>query len=175
MINEFKGKYFFLSNFYDAPVTYEGITYKNNEAAFQAQKRINKSEREKFSQLNPSEAKKAGRSGSLRSDWEQIKESVMYNVCKAKFTQNEDLKKKLIETSPNELIEGNTWGDTTWGQVNGVGKNLLGKILMKIRQEFIDADSYCFDAKATSNELISWIKEYFKENGTEKTKAHSQC
>lgn len=38
MINEFRGKNFYLSNFYEVPVTYDGITYGSNEAAFQAQK-----------------------------------------------------------------------------------------------------------------------------------------
>lgn len=37
-IDSFKGKYFFLSNFYMADVEYNGIKYLNNEAAFQAQK-----------------------------------------------------------------------------------------------------------------------------------------
>ena len=37
-IKEFKGQYYFLSNFYSVEVTYNGITYKNNESAFQAQK-----------------------------------------------------------------------------------------------------------------------------------------
>lgn len=37
-INEFRGDYAFLSNFYPAPVSYMGQTYANNEAAFQAQK-----------------------------------------------------------------------------------------------------------------------------------------
>ena len=40
-INSFRGDYFFLSNFYECPVTYQDITYPNNETAFQAQKCIN--------------------------------------------------------------------------------------------------------------------------------------
>lgn len=39
-INEFRGDYAFLSNFYPAPVSYMGQTYANNEAAFQAQKTL---------------------------------------------------------------------------------------------------------------------------------------
>lgn len=35
-INEFKGEYAFLSNFYSAPVEYKGQVFQNNEAAFQA-------------------------------------------------------------------------------------------------------------------------------------------
>ena len=37
-IKEFRGKYFFLSNFFETPVTWQGITYQNNEAAFQSAK-----------------------------------------------------------------------------------------------------------------------------------------
>ena len=39
-INEFRGDYAFLSNFYPAPVSYMGQTYANNDAAFQAQKTL---------------------------------------------------------------------------------------------------------------------------------------
>ena len=63
---------------------------------------------------------------------------IMYNICKAKFTQNETLKTKLLKTGDAMLIEGNTWGDKIWGQVNGVGENNLGKILMRIREELKD-------------------------------------
>ena len=63
---------------------------------------------------------------------------IMYNICKAKFTQNETLKTKLLKTGDAMLIEGNTWGDRIWGQVNGVGENNLGKILMRIREELKD-------------------------------------
>ena len=138
VIDSFKGKYFFLSNFYESPVIYEGITYLNNEAAFQAQKTLTNKERLAFSMLNPSQAKKLGRSVSLRPDWEDIKIDIMYNICKAKFTQNETLKTKLLKTGDAMLIEGNTWGDKIWGQVNGVGENNLGKILMRVREELKD-------------------------------------
>ena len=47
-INEFRGDYAFLSNFYPAPVSYMGQTYANNEAAFQAQKTLSAREQRKF-------------------------------------------------------------------------------------------------------------------------------
>ena len=56
MINQFKDEYFFLSNFYLAPVEYKGITYTNNEAAFQAQKCTNNKDKVKFENLNPIDA-----------------------------------------------------------------------------------------------------------------------
>lgn len=135
MIGEFKGEFYFLSNFYESDVTYGGITYRNNEAAFQAQKTTNKFIRMKFHQLNPSDAKKLGRQVQLREDWEQIKDQVMYEICKAKFEQNPDLRAKLLATGDEILVEGNTWGDRIWGVVHGVGENRLGRILMRVRSE----------------------------------------
>lgn len=135
MINEFRGKYYFLSNFFDAPVTYDGITYKNNEAAFQAQKTKTRRERHAFSNITASDAKRLGRRVDLRSDWNDVRILYMTEIVRAKFTQNEDLKRKLLDTENEYLIEGNTWGDRFWGKVNGVGDNHLGQILMQIRDE----------------------------------------
>ena len=59
----------------------------------------------------------------------------MYDVCKAKFTQNPELAEKLLATGEQELVEGNNWNDTFWGMCRGKGKNMLGNILMKIREE----------------------------------------
>lgn len=132
-ITEFRGDNFFLSNFYAAPVVYQGIRFENNEAAFQSAKCPRRMQ--EFCRLNPSEAKKLGRRVSLRIDWEEVKLGVMYQVCKAKFTQNQDLAQKLIATGDAELVEGNTWGDRIWGVCDGIGENNLGKILMSIREE----------------------------------------
>lgn len=135
MIKEFRKDYFFLSNFYPVSVEYDGLVYPSSEAAFQAQKTINLEIRKRFTKVTPLEAKKLGKNISLREDWEKVKVKTMYKICYAKFFQNADLKKKLIATDNQILIEENRWGDTFWGQVNGIGKNYLGKCLMKIREE----------------------------------------
>lgn len=135
MIKEFKGKNYFLSNFYVAPVVWNGIMYQNNEAAFQSAKTTNEKIRASFALLNPSQAKAKGRRVQLRHDWEKVKYDIMYEICFAKFSQNEDLKEKLLATGEQHLEEGNTWGDKIWGTVNGKGQNNLGKILMKVRKE----------------------------------------
>ena len=88
-----------------------------------------------FTELNPSKAKQLGRKVKLRKDWEEVKTNIMYDICLAKFTQNQDLKEKLLKTGNAILIEGNWWNDTYWGVCNGIGENNLGKILMKIREE----------------------------------------
>lgn len=139
MINSFKGEYFFLSNFFEAPVTYDGILYQSNEAAFQAQKTLDIEKRKTFADLKPSRAKALGRSRSLnlRKDWEIVKVDIMRDICFAKFNQNPKLKKLLMETSNEKLEEGNNWGDDFWGTVKGKGENHLGIILMEIRDVFL--------------------------------------
>lgn len=132
-INGFRDKYFFLSNFYSVRVEYQGYTFLNNEAAFQAAKCPERMA--EFTKLTPSEAKRLGRHVQLRPDWEEIKGQVMYDVCKAKFTQNAYLGNLLLATQDSILVEDNTWGDRIWGVCRGVGENRLGKILMKIREE----------------------------------------
>ena len=137
VITDFENEYEFLSNFYECSVTFEGLTYGSSEAAFQAQKSSDPSDREKFTGLRPSESKRAGYSVKLRADWEEVKVSVMHEILRAKFTQNPDLMKKLLATKQALLVEGNDWQDTFWGfDFNlGYGENMLGQILMKIRAE----------------------------------------
>lgn len=132
-IEQFRGPYYFLSNFYPAAVEVDGIRYENNEAAFQAQKQPERAQ--EFASLPPNEAKRLGRRVKLRPDWESVKIMMMTDVVRAKFAQNENLRKKLLETGEAELIEGNHWQDTFWGVCRGKGRNELGKILMKIRRE----------------------------------------
>lgn len=138
IINQFRNEYAFLSNFYDCPVKYLGIVYQNNEAAFQAQKTMNDEEKKGFSRMNAGEAKRAGRRVLLRSDWENIKNYVMYAICLCKFLQSKDLMDKLIETGDRLLVEGNDWNDTYWGidLHSQKGKNMLGKILMNVRSQY---------------------------------------
>lgn len=138
VINEFRGKYYFLSNYYSAPVTYKGLTFKNNEATFHAQKTFDPETKIKFTELDPSTAKKLGRQVNLRPDWEQVKYFIMYDICREKFIQNPDLAEKLLATGDAYLEEGNDWNDTTWGTCGGKGDNWLGRILMLIRSELND-------------------------------------
>lgn len=134
-IDSFKDEYFFLSNFYEAPVEYDGLKYMNSEAAFQAQKCEFPAKRREFQKLNPSKAKALGRKVTLREDWDEIKTTAMLEIVRNKFKQNKDLAKKLIETGDAYLEEGNWWGDKIWGVCNGEGENRLGKILMQVREE----------------------------------------
>ena len=133
MISDFRGKNAFLSNFADSPLYYKGLKFANAEAVFQAQKATDLQTKESFCSMRAIVAKKTGKKIELISDWEKVKLSVMFEVVFAKFSQNEELKQKLLATGNEELVEGNNWGDTFWGMVNEVGENHLGKILVKVR------------------------------------------
>lgn len=141
MIKAFDGNNDFLSNFYPCKITFEGMTYLNSEAAFQAAKTLDMDERLKFTNLNPSEAKKRGRRVELRPDWEEVKETIMLEILRDKFgPHNQVMMNRLLMTKDEELIEGNCWHDNYWGSCNcskckDKGKNRLGILLMQVREE----------------------------------------
>ena len=58
----------------------------------------------------------------------------MEEIVRIKF-KDEDLRKLLLATCTEELVEGNNWGDKFWVVCDGQGRNELGKILMKVRRE----------------------------------------
>lgn len=136
-ITSFRGKYAFLSNFYHAPICYQNHRYANNEAAFQVQKTIFIKEQRQFYHLtDPAEAKRLGRTVTLRPDWNQVKIRCMYEICFAKFQQHPELKQALLATGDVVLLDGNSWGNRFWGHADGFGENHLGYILMDIREKF---------------------------------------
>ena len=138
-IDEFREEYYFLSNFFRTPVSYNGLVYKSSEAAFQAQKSLDPKIQEEFTTMTPREAKKYGKQVLLRGGWNEIRVDVMTDVVRAKFTQNEELGFRLLATGDAWLEEGNWWGDTFWGVCRGKGENHLGQCLMEVRKEIKDS------------------------------------
>lgn len=134
-ISSFTGVYRFLSNFYRVDVFYDGMTYPSVENAYQAAKSLLREERKAFTTMTAGEAKRAGRSVTLRPRWEEDKLKIMHALLRLKFFGHPDLAGALLLTGERELIEGNNWRDTWWGVCNGVGQNNLGKLLMLVRKE----------------------------------------
>lgn len=134
-ITSFSGKYYFLSNFYPCPVTVLGMEYQSSEAAFMACKTLDIQERAKFQNLKAKEAKALGQKIKLRADWEIVSLEMMELCLRSKFMANPEIRQQLIDTGNAYLEEENTWGDTKWGTYKGQGKNLLGKLLMYIRED----------------------------------------
>ena len=71
----------------------------------------------------------------LRRDWEKVKDSIMEEAVRTKFVEHPKLQELLLLTEDRELVE-HTARDAYWGDGgNGKGRNMLGKILMKVRDD----------------------------------------
>ena len=141
----FVDKYAFLSNMYPCKVHYNGETFPCVETAFQFQKCTNTSDAEKFIDdrgfwVWGYTAKCIGKKVKLRKDWNEVKLTIMYELLEDKFYHNEAFREALKNTGDIEIVEDNDWGDTFWGVCNGRGQNMLGKMLMEIRSNIIQAD-----------------------------------
>lgn len=140
-ITSFRNEWDFLSNFASTPIEIDGVTYPTTEHAFQAMKTYETTERYTVRDApTPASAKAKGRKVTLREDWGTARFDVMEEVLRVKFS-DPVLREKLLATGDRPLIEGNTWRDTTWGAIRDTknggwkGRNALGKLLMKIRDE----------------------------------------
>lgn len=134
-IDSFRGDFGFLSNFYEASIWVDGERYPSVEHAYQAAKAGDETTKKMIREAKtPGIAKRLGQACRLAADWDTRKVSVMRTLVREKF-KNPLLRSLLLATDNATLVEGNTWNDTTWGVCRGKGQNLLGKILMEIRDE----------------------------------------
>lgn len=138
--------YWFLSNFARTP--FDGSVagfpwrhYETGEAAFQAAKATDEREWLRIASMkDPHEAKNAGRTTTLRGDWDYIKVGVMKDLLAAKFhpLRQPEMCRLLLATGTATLVEKNWWGpDIVWGVDidTGLGSNLLGTLLTLRREE----------------------------------------
>ncbi len=140
IISEFKGEYFYLSNFSQHSITYNGIIFATVEHFFQACKTLDKMEQQQIILApKPKDAKDLGAIATLRPDWEDVKLKLLQWAIFLKFTQNIRINKQLLATGDDILIEGNYWHDCEYGNctcsrcIDIEGQNKLGKILMFTR------------------------------------------
>jgi len=125
----------YCSNFYGSPIEVNGKTYPTVEHFYQASKTLVPEEKEMIKNLpTPKEAKFAGYHVTLRPYWDDIKYNIMLVGLRAKFTQHEDLRMKLLSTGSSILHENSPW-DIYWGYAKGKGLDMLGKALMQVRYE----------------------------------------
>jgi ribA/ribD-fused uncharacterized protein len=150
-IDSFSGRYFFLSNFYPAPVYIlvgrKWVKCQTVEHAYQASKTLIQRHRLRILHaVTPQEAKRIAHSVELVSYWEDVKTVIMLELLRQKFSRSV-LRSKLNSTNPSTLIEGNTWHDNFWGvcvcgndassngRCSGVGENRLGLLLTRVRKD----------------------------------------
>jgi ribA/ribD-fused uncharacterized protein len=143
-----------LSNWHPAPFELGGIKYNCTEQHMMYNKamffndthmaeRIMKSD-------SPDEQKKLGRrvKGFDVDEWDKVCKEITYNGCRAKFLQNPEMLKFLLQTKGTTLVEASPF-DTIWGigldakdpkakdRSQWRGKNYLGEILTKLREDLI--------------------------------------
>jgi hypothetical protein len=135
-VGRFEGEFGFLSNFSRGPFTFEGRRYPTAEHAYQAAKALDPNDAERIRLLpTPWGARVLGNGVTMRPGWDDLRLGIMERILRAKFKPGTRLADMLAATGSAELIEGNWWGDTFWGKVDGVGQNRLGRLLMGIRAE----------------------------------------
>ena len=129
----------YLSNFSTHAIFISGIIWPTVEHFYQAQKFKGEAiEMKILTAGTPILAKNIATDNASeinREDWGNIKETVMLSGLRAKFTQHPHLNKMLFETKNRKLVE-HTSNDIYWGDGgDGCGKNRLGKLLEKLREE----------------------------------------
>lgn len=133
-----KEEYGCFSNFAAFPIKLLGKTWPTSEHYFQAQKFPGTEREEEIRTTeSPMIAARMGRSRdfTLRPDWESVKDAIMREAVLAKFTQHDDIRAVLLSTGDARLVE-HTKNDDYWGDGgDGSGKNMLGQILMSVREE----------------------------------------
>ena len=126
------------SNFAAFPIKLRGRAWPTSEHYFQAQKFAGNAHEETISQAkSPMIAARLGRSRAhpLRPDWEGVKDDIMREALRAKFTQHPRLRSLLLSTGDAMLVE-HTRNDSYWADGgDGTGKNRLGELLMELRTE----------------------------------------
>lgn len=137
----FKDDYFFLSTFHISPfklsICGKDCDFICVEAAYQAQKVPEIAD--KFSQIKGLEAKRMeGHLRITRDNWEDYSLYAMANALQSKFS-NKILYAQLCAIK-DDIINENYWGDTYWGIYKGKGKNILGKMLMCLRDNNNDLE-----------------------------------
>jgi ribA/ribD-fused uncharacterized protein len=130
------------SNFAAFPIRMRGKVWPTTEHYLQAQKFAGTDHEEAIRQTpSPMIAARMGRTRKkpLRRDWEAVKDDVMREAVRAKFTQHAELSALLLATGDADLVE-HTARDSYWGDGgDGSGKNVLGRILMEVRDELRQA------------------------------------
>lgn len=131
-----KDPYGFMGNFFKARFFIYGRWWSFVEAPYQAQKTFVQEEQDAiWAVVKANDSRLLGQKVTMRPDWDQVKRQVMKECVLAKFLQHPELRKQLMATDGQVLIEDSPV-DWYWGcGADGIGKNVLGQVLMEVREE----------------------------------------
>ena len=148
---------------FHAPITVGGITFPTAEHAFQAAKTADRDLKEEISQGDVHDAKNAGRNIPLNSaEWDKNRSRFMEFLIRMKFFTHLELQEQLVDSGTAEIVM--TGRDKFWGvDVHGNGKNELGKILMRVREEAQFATGWEPEPKQVTDDPI--VKHLMSDDG----------
>jgi len=139
----FKGKDEVLSNFYRTRLTIFNRKFGTSESAYQYCKAVFHEYPEVAEELVYASSGLAAKAIShkvpTRPEWHELKAEAMRVIIGAKMEQCLEFR-RFHEGHPNTKLVENTENDYWAKGVNGQGQNMLGKILMEIRDEMLNND-----------------------------------
>lgn len=141
------------SQWFRAPFVIEGIQYETAEQYMMAKKALLFNDYEHYvlimNETDPQRCKALGKDvrNFDAARWDRCKEEIVYNGNYAKFDQNIKARKYYLFNTGNTILAEASPFDTVWGigleasdpdatdPSKWKGQNLLGKILMRVRED----------------------------------------
>jgi ribA/ribD-fused uncharacterized protein len=127
------------SNLAPYPIELEGRVWQSSEHYYQY-KKFEKADPDYAQKIREAQTPKEVKVLSMQNDkrspgWDEEKVSILKTAVIKKFASYQNLRDLLLSTGDEELIEANP-DDYFWGEgADGTGKNMMGKILMEIRDK----------------------------------------
>lgn len=140
IVGFYEREFYVFSNFSSFQVEWRGRVWKTSEHAYQAShfwETAPELVEKIFEAKSAHEAFKIAKANADKapSNWEEIKVGIMEDIVRNKLQQNPYILNKLLQTGERMIVEDSPkddyWG---WGQ-NKDGRNELGKIWMRLREE----------------------------------------
>lgn len=142
------------SNWYPCNFTLEEVKYNCAEQAMMAKKALLFGDQEAHVKImaaqDPRDQKAIGRTvkGFTNEAWDKVAKDIVYDIVKAKFTQNKSLLTQLLTTGEKEFVEASPqdriWGiglaesdPRAWDKSTWLGTNWLGETLTKLRNDIL--------------------------------------
>ena len=143
-------EYGWMGNMAPYPIKFDGKVWRTSEALFQSMRFDDDSVKEIIrGEKSPISAKlkaKKYKDQMVVVPTKELDVENMRKCVKMKFDQHPQLKRQLINTKDAFIYEdiGNRngerhkfWGAKKWSESEGDGNNMMGKILMDLREEYL--------------------------------------
>lgn len=135
----YEQEFYPLSNFSAFTLLWKGLRFDTSEAVYHWEKFPHNSVLQRAILKSPSAHEAFTLAGlhseRVRPDWKDVRVDIMREILRAKATQHEYVRRKLLESGDRFLVE-NSWRDDFWGWgPNRDGQNMLGRLWMAIRDE----------------------------------------